>query len=143
MVSDTNINFLSSDYYPKTLIIFKVIFYNYINKMPIELKDMIHTLLLAITVHIEKIKDLEKLVEQHSRALLVLGSGYHKHKKAIQEIECRLEDQDIIEAEQDGMSLGSEDSFSSEEDSDDKEFIVDSDEDMSDKQNCCKRKHVD
>lgn len=123
-----------------------------------ELKDMIHTVLLAITVHIEKIKELEKLVEQHSRALLLLGDGYRKHKKAIKQIQDRLEKEDIEEAEEEGMSLGSEDSWSSEEDSDtdDKEFIASSDEDEDEdedmsvdseesevEQECCKRKRVD
>lgn len=132
----------------------KEIFYTYINmtKTKSELQEALTIAMSAIAIHIDKLSQLEELVDQHSKALLLLGSGYSKAKHDIKMLwRAREEDAEEKEAEEDSISLGSEDSEDSEMSDEepttsDEEFIASEDEDMSEAEEvreCCKRKRAE
>jgi hypothetical protein len=92
-------------------------------------KDKVALLLLSASVNIDKFKHLEELVKQQGHAILMLGDLYKHQREEIEDLKKQLKTESEDEAEDDAMSLGSEDSSDSDCSDDeptesDKEFIA-------------------
>lgn len=92
-----------------------------------ELKSMLKTILSAIRIHIAKIEELEAHSALLSEGLMMIGDKTIKMEKQIKTltklVEAQAEDE---EAEEDGISLGSEDTASEDETEEDDDMSVDS-----------------
>jgi hypothetical protein len=104
-------------------------------------KDKVALLLLSASVNIDKFKHLEELVKQQGHAILMLGDLYKHQQEEIEDLKKQLKTESEDEAEDDAMSLGSEES---ETDSESEESETDSESEESDHESkWCKRTRCD